>query len=220
VSTVTAETVDSPFTAFSFEVILTLATPVAGVGQPVCQGAFSECDGLQIDMEPKSVIQGGATDSVTHLMGQTRVGQLTLRRGMTSTPDLWAWMAAASVPGSAMQCDGQITMLNAAGEVQARFVLTGCLPTRLRGPALNAQTGMIAVEELGLAVGRLTLAGAGGPSAGSAGIGVGISAGFSAGISGSAQVSGGLGLSGQLGGTLSASASASVSVGAGFGVGG
>jgi phage tail-like protein len=208
-----AETIDSPFTAFSFEVTLTLATPVAGVGQPVCQGAFSECDGLQLEMEPKSVVQGGATDSVTHLVGQTRAGQLTLRRGMTTTADLWAWMAAVAVPGRALGCDGEIAMLSAAGEVQARFELTGCLPIRLRGPALNAQSGMIAVEELTLAVGHLALAGAS-PSGGLS-VTAGVSVGLGAGISAGAQVSGGLGLSGQLGGTFSASAA----VGAGLGGG-
>jgi phage tail-like protein len=212
-----AETVISPFTAFSFDVVLTLASPISGIGQPVCQGAFSECDGLQIDLEPKSVVQGGATDSVTHLVGQTRAGQITLRRGMTTTADLWAWMAAASRPGRPVSCDGQITMLSAAREVQARFVLTGCLPVRLRGPALNAQTGLVAVEELGLAVGHLALAGAE-PAAG-VGVSAGIGIGFSGGVSAGAQVSGGLGLSASLGGTFSGSASvsASASISGGFG---
>jgi len=80
------------------------------------------------------------------------------------------------------------------------------LPIRLRGPALHAQNGLIAVEELALAVGRLTQAGAapgGGPD-------------LAAGISGGAQISGGLGLSGQLGGTFSATLSGR----AGFGGGG
>lgn len=222
-----AGTVADPFTSFNFEVVLTLASPLPGVADPVCHGAFSECDGLQLDLEPKTVVQGGANDSATHLTGLTRPGQLTLRRGMTSTPDLWAWMAAAGVPGRRVTADGQVTLRDAAHEVQARFLLNGCLPVRLRGPALNAQTGLLAVEELGLAVGRLALAGAT-PAAGfgaSLGIGVsgGVGVGFSAGISGGAgvglsagagaQVSGGLGLSGQLGGTVSGSASA------GFGVG-
>lgn len=217
----TAETIDPPFTSFNFEVVLTLTEPLPGVGSPVCQGAFAECDGLQLDLEPKSVVQGGATDSVTHLVGQTRPGQLTLRRGMTTTPDLWAWMAGAGVPGQAVTADGIITMYDAARTKQAAFVVSGCLPVRLRGPALNAQTGLVAVEELGLAVGHLALEVAGG------GIGLGLSIGFSAGVStgasagigvaigGGAQVSGGLGLSGSLGGTVSGSASAGFGVGVG-----
>lgn len=216
---VSAETVDPPFTAFSFEVALTLATPVPGVGEPVCRGAFAECDGLSLELEPKSVEAGGTNDSVTQLTGRTRPGQVTLRRGMTTTPDLWAWMAAAGVPGRPRTADGLITMIGPDHEVQATFVLSGCLPVRLRGPALNAQTGLLAIEELGLAVGRLALAGA--SPEGGLGLSAGFDAsfGFSAGGSAGAgaQVSGGLGLSGQLGGTLSASASASA--GAGFGIG-
>jgi phage tail-like protein len=215
-----AETTVAPFMSFNFEVLLTLAEPLSGVGDPVCQGAFAECDGLQLDHEPKSVTQGGANDSVTHLVGPTRPGQITLRRGMTTTADLWAWMAAVGVPGREVTADGRIVVLDAARQPQATFVVKGCLPVRLRGPALNAQTGLVAIEELGLAVGHLALDGA--TPAGGLGIsaGIGISAGASFGASASVgagvQVSGGLGLSGQLGGTLSASAGAS----AGFGIGG
>jgi phage tail-like protein len=222
-----AETVVSPFTAFSFEVVLTLATPVPGVGDPVCHGAFSECDGLEITIEPKSIASGGASDVQVHLAGPARYGQLTLRRGMTQTADLWAWVAAVAVPGRALTADGQITMYDGAHALQARFVVTGCLPVRLRGPALNAQTGLVAVEELGLAVGHLALASSGGGTGAAVGIGFSASAGVSAsaGISasagvagaisvgGGAQVSGGLGLSGSLGGTFSGSAGASLGVG-------
>lgn len=217
-------TIADPFTAFSFEVELTLVTPIPGIGQPVCAGAFSECDGLQVDMEVKSVVQGGSTQYVTHLMGQSRAGQITLRRGMTATADPWAWMAAAGRPGHVATADGRIVMLAADRTVQAAFEVRGCLPVRLRGPALNAQTGLVAVEELGLAVGSITLAGV---PLGEAAIGIGLSAsigfsasagfsanaGVSAGIGATAQVSGGLGLSGSLGGTVSGSASASVSGG-------
>ena len=83
-------------------------------------------------------------DTVTHLTGVTKPSQLTLRRGMTSSVDLWAWMAAASLPGRPVTANGQITMLDGAGSTQARFLLAGCLPVRLRGPALNAQTGILA----------------------------------------------------------------------------
>jgi phage tail-like protein len=226
-----AETVEPPFQAFNFEVVLTLVEPVAGVGDPVCKAAFSECDGLQIELEPKTVIQGGATEAVTHLAGQTRAGQLTLRRGMTASPDLWAWMAAAAVPGQDVSADGQVVVRGPDGEVQATFLLRGCLPVRVRGPALNAMTGQIAIEELGLAVGHLALAGADAGFGG--GIGIGLSAGISvsagasvgaaaggglvAGATAGAQVSGGLGLSGQLGGTVSGSASAGAGFGAGVG---
>jgi phage tail-like protein len=205
------ETVNAPFTAFSFEVVLTLAEPLDGVGDPVCQGAFAECDGIEMSIEPKSVVAGGATDVQVHLTGPTRYGQLTLRRGMTTTPDLWAWMAAVTVPGRAVTADGQITLYDGAHQPQASFALAGCLPVRLRGPALHAQTGLVAIEELGLAVGHLALVPAGGGIGAGIGVGIGVSAGVS--IGGGVQVSGGLGLSGSLGGTFGASAGASVGFG-------
>jgi phage tail-like protein len=224
-----AETIDAPFTAFSFEVVLDLTDAIDGVDDPVCQGAFSECDGLEMSIEPKSVTAGGQTDFQTQLVGPTRYGQITLRRGMTTTADLWAWMLAVTRPGRAVTADGQITMIDGAGETQTTFLLEGCLPVRLRGPALNAQTGLVAVEELGLAVGRLTRSdgnGGGGFGIGAnasiggsiaGGVSASASGAFATGLGGSASaglaVSGGLGLSGELGGTFSAGASGGIGAG-------
>ena len=41
--------------------------------------------------------------------------------------------------------------------MRARFILSRCLPTKLKAPALNAKDGMIAVEELQLAYETLRL---------------------------------------------------------------
>jgi hypothetical protein len=38
-----------------------------------------------------------------------------------------------------------------------RFVLTGCLPLKLKAPALNAQDGTVAIEEMQIAYETLSL---------------------------------------------------------------
>lgn len=211
------ETVDPPFTTFRFEVVLDVVEPVPpGITNPVCNAAFAECDGLEMSIEPKTFREGGNNREQIHLVGKVSYGQLTLKRGMTANLQLWTWMSAAAQPGRKSTADGRITMWDADGTPRLTFLLRECLPTRLRGPSLNAKDGLVAIEEMQLVYRSLEVRPAGEGAAGfsiSGGFSVSGSAGFSAGAGASfgagasASVSGGVGLSG------SASASAGFSIG-------
>lgn len=214
------ETVDPPFTAFRFEVVLTLDDPLPGVTDPICNAAFAECDGLEMTMEPKAIREGGNNREQPHLIGPVSYGQLTLRRGMTSNLQLWHWFAAANQTGRRPTARGEVTMWDADGTPRLTFVLRNCLPVKMRGPTLNAKDGMVAVEEMQMVYDAMEVRPAGqsglGFSAGiSAGVsvgaaaGVGLSAGASFSASASASVSGGPGLSGG----ISAGASAGLDFG-------
>jgi phage tail-like protein len=182
------ETVRYPFTAFNFAVEIN----VPGVSQRVCAAAFSECDGLEMSLEVKTIREGGNNGKQIRLAGPTSYGQLTLKRGMTSTFDLWDWFTAV-MANARLRADAEVIVFAADGTTErVRFVLTRCLPLKLKAPALNAKDGMVAVEELQLAYESLTMkrpAGSGG------GIGLGVSAAVSLdasadlSLSGSAQVS-------------------------------
>lgn len=148
--------VDSPYTAFRFEVMLNLDSPAPGVTNPACQAAFAECDGLEMTMEPRTVREGGNNQEQIHLIGPVSYGQLTLRRGMTATLDLWNWFAVAGQTGRRSTAQGEVTISDAAGNPRVTFTLTDCLPVKLRGPALNARDGQIAIEEMQLAYARLS----------------------------------------------------------------
>ncbi len=218
------ETVDPPYTTFRFEVVLELDNPPPGVSDPVCNAAFAECDGLEMSMEPKTVQEGGNNSAQIHLIGPAKYSQLTLRRGMTDNLQLWLWFIAAVQPGRNSKARGQVTMWDAAGNPRVTFVLMNCLPVKMRGPALNAKDGLVAIEEMQLVYESMNVRPAGAAGAGlslSAGFSAGASAsfgasasasaGFSAGASASfgANVSGGPGLSG----SASASASAGLDIG-------
>ncbi len=208
------ESVDPPYTAFRFEVVLNLDDPPPGVTNPVCHAAFTECSGLEMALEPKTFSQGGDNLRQVHRIGPVTYGQLTLRRGMTANLGLWNWIAAAAQPGRNSKAQGQVTMWDADGTPRLTFVLTDCLPVRVGGPSLNAQTGQVALEELRLVYSRLEVR-----PAGQAGLGlsVGISAGVSVNIGVSAGVSAGLSVSGGPG--LTGSANLSASAKAGFNLG-
>ncbi len=151
---------DYPFTAFRFDVLLMVDDKSgAGLGSPICKAQFSECDGLEMSMEPKTVREGGNNLEQIHLPGPVSYGQLTLKRGMTANLDLWNWFNAAAGGLNEGQSDnkrgltalGQVTMFNANGTPALRFSLYGCLPVKIRGAALNAKDGQVAIEEVQIA---------------------------------------------------------------------
>lgn len=187
-----------PFTAFRFEVVLDLASPIGGITNPLCDAAFAECDGLEMTMEPKTIESGGVNDRQIHLIGPVKFSQLTLKRGMTTTLDLWTWLALTA-QGTVAPASGTVTMWDTDSTPVIEFALQGCLPVRMRAPSLNAREGLVAVEELALVYQTMSvkLAGPGGLGV-SAGSSAGVSAGFSASASAgvSASVTAGVSVSG------------------------
>lgn len=141
------ETVRYPFTAFNFAVEIR----VPGVSPKACNAAFSECDGLETTMEVKTIREGGNNGAQIRLTGPLSYGLLTLKRGMTASFDLWDWLDRVAREPS-LRADAEVVLLAPDGTTErARFVLSRCVPTKLKAPALNAKDGAVAIEELQLA---------------------------------------------------------------------
>ena len=81
--------VSDPFTAFNFRVEIMLP----GAAEPLCEAAFAECEGLELRHEVITVREGGDAGSRRLLPGSVSFGEITLRRGMTESFDLWSWFA-------------------------------------------------------------------------------------------------------------------------------
>lgn len=217
-----AESVDPPFMSFRFEVSLDVAGPPPGITNPVCNASFAECSGLEMSMEPKAIREGGQNVEHEHRIGPLSYGQLTLRRGMTSSLQLWQWFMAAAQSGHDYSAGGTITLWDTDGTPRLTFELKQCLPVKISGPSFNAREGQVAIEEMQLVYKSLEVRPAGSGASGvGLNVGFGISAGFSGGASASfsagasASLSGGLSVSGGAGLSSSASASASASFGIG-----
>lgn len=151
------ETIEPPYTAFRFEVVLNLDSALPGITNPLCNAAFAECDGLEMSMEPKTIREGGNNQESIHLMGSVSYGQLTLRRGMTANMQLWTWFSAAVQAGQRATAQGLVTLWDATGNPCLTFMLTNCLPVRLRGPSLSAKDGQIAIEEMQIVYGKISV---------------------------------------------------------------
>jgi phage tail-like protein len=150
---------DYPFTTFNFHVQLTITDASSlGISSPLCDSEFSECDGLEMTMEPKVVREGGNNTEYIRLVGPVTYGNLTLKRGMTSNQDLWKWFTtAAGNTGRGTRASGVILMCDAAGKPKVRYLLFDCLPIKIKGAAMNAKDGILAIEEMQLAYKSFTV---------------------------------------------------------------
>lgn len=150
-----------PFTAFNFQVEII----PDGDRSPLVSGSFAECDGLEVNMEVKTIREGGGNDRQIRLAGPSIWGQLTLKRGMsTDSAAMWNWMSK-SIDDPTLRAEVEVVVLASdySGE-SVRYQLSRCLPVKLKAPALNARDGMVAVEELQIAYERFTIKFPGAPS--------------------------------------------------------
>lgn len=144
--------VNYPFTAFNFAVEI----KVDGVAEMVCDAAFAECDGLEMTMDVKTIREGGNNGRQIRLTGPMNYASLTLKRGMTATFDLWKWVELMQT-NPEVRADAEVVLFSPDKQVKATFVLSRCVPVKLKAPPLNAKDGGTAIEELQLAYESLSL---------------------------------------------------------------
>jgi phage tail-like protein len=144
------ETTLYPFTAFRFAVDISVP---ALSPDPLCHSAFADCDGLEMNMDIKSIREGGNNAAQVRLFGAVNYGTLTLKRGMTTNFDLWNWFEALYEPGKPT-ARGDVTVTSFASDgttEQVKFFLERCLPLKLKAPVLSGKDGAVAIEELQIA---------------------------------------------------------------------
>lgn len=147
-----AERAPNPFQAFNFSVEIS----VPDISTRLCQAAFAECDGLELNREVKTIREGGNNGQQINLTGPVSYGQLSLKRGLTDSFHLWEWFSAV-LEDPALRADATVVILAPGGDKdnekseRARFALTRCLPIKLKAPPLNAKDGMVAIEEFVIA---------------------------------------------------------------------
>ncbi|MEC5397610.1 phage tail protein [Uliginosibacterium sp. H1] len=127
---------------------------------PVCSGAFAECTGLEATMEPKQIKAGGHNYGTIQRVGRTSFATVVLKRGMTSTRDLWQWFHLVNgQTGYAYRMSVEIDMQDGAGNTVLTWGLAGALPVKFKAADLNAKGTDVGIEELHLAHEGLSLLG-------------------------------------------------------------
>jgi phage tail-like protein len=136
-----------PFMGFNFSVEIHRE----GAGGPLVEASFSDCDGLEMTMDVKTIREGGSPDRAIRVNGNVAYANLTLKRGMTSNFDLWTWFKD-SVENPRLRADAEVVMLATDGTSErARFQLSRCVPIKMKAPALSGIGTAVAIEELQMA---------------------------------------------------------------------
>jgi phage tail-like protein len=140
-----------PFTSFNFSVEINRGED----GKALAAAEFSDCDGLEMTMDVKTIREGGANDHPIRVSGAVNYSNLTLKRGMTRNYDLWKWFED-SMSDPRLRANADVVLLGANGKDElARFQLTRCVPIKIKAPAFSAKDGAVAIEEMQIAYERL-----------------------------------------------------------------
>ncbi|ATE59872.1 phage tail protein [Thauera sinica] len=125
--------------------------PAGDTEVPICQGAFSECTGLEATMEPKVIKAGGSNYGAAQRAGPVTFATVVLKRGMTKTRDLWNWFGMVGGGAYAYRLMVEIEMRNARDEAVVRWALRRAMPVKFKAADLNAKGSEVGIEELHLA---------------------------------------------------------------------
>jgi phage tail-like protein len=116
-------------------------------------GGFSDVAGLKTELHLSEYRDGNdAKPHVHKYSGMHTVGDVTLKRGLVDTSDLWSWISDARTNGVNAQRDVTITMRDEANNPVQIYKLYSVVPKGYTGPTLSGKgTGDLAIEELVLA---------------------------------------------------------------------
>ena len=113
-------------------------------------GGFSDVSGLSSDITVAEYRNGN--DRVNHVRkvpGMHKVSDVTLKRGIVNSADLWAWVSQTRTASVGAQRAVTVTLLDEARNAVQRWLLRGVIPMKYSGPSLAAKGGGdVAMEEL------------------------------------------------------------------------
>ena len=143
----------TPLHVFRFHVdFMTDSVNSSGASQPVslCQGAFSDCTGLEATMEPKAIREGGLNYGSDQRPGVVTFSTVVLKRGYSSSSDLWTWFQSVNSGGYAQRLGVIINVYELDGTASLAWQLDRALPIKFKASDLNAKGADVGIEELHL----------------------------------------------------------------------
>jgi phage tail-like protein len=122
-------------------------------------GGFSDASGLSTDITVAEYRNGNELENhVRKVPGVHKVADVTLKRGIVNSQDLWEWIDAVRTGGVNAQRQVVITLRDETGADVQTWTLRGVIPLKYTGPTLAAKGGGdVAMEELVLSAEGLIL---------------------------------------------------------------
>jgi phage tail-like protein len=114
------------------------------------QAVFTEVSGLGIEMAVEEVEEGGNNGFVHRLPGRCKVGNLTLKSGMTKSNEFLKWILDVG-RGKIVKQHLSIILYKPDGKESIRWEFTNAFPIKWTGPQFKADETASAIESLELA---------------------------------------------------------------------
>lgn len=116
----------------------------------LAQAVFTEMNGLQVETDVTEYQEGGNNGFVHRLPGRTKVGTITLKRGVTSSNEFFKWCQEI-LQGKVTPQNMSVVMYDAKGGEMVRWNFAKAYPIKWTGPTFSADGRTAAVETLELA---------------------------------------------------------------------
>lgn len=110
---------------------------------------FSEVQGLESQTEFEEIREGGVNGYVHRLPKGIRNPPIVLKRGLSSSQELWSWYDQSS-RGTVTRKSGSIILFKQDGVELCRWNFFEAYPTKWSGPNLSAASSEVAIETVEL----------------------------------------------------------------------
>jgi len=131
------------------------ATPTSGGGHAACrfyvevgdggkqiQAVFTEVSGLQVEMQVMEYEEGGTNNFVHRLPGRLKVGNITLKHGLTKSNDFLKWCMKVE------RKNVTVVMYDVAGKPVVRWHFNKAYVVKWVGPQFTADSTSMALESV------------------------------------------------------------------------
>lgn len=133
------------------------AGAVAAGGVTHAQIGFQEVTGLESSLEIFEYKEGGRNDFTHKLATRSNFGNITFKRGVAFTPDLWDWYDRVRRGSFGLRRSLLIAQLDYDGSAALVWYISRALPAKYVGPSWNASQSSVAIESLEVAHEGLSL---------------------------------------------------------------
>ncbi len=114
------------------------------------QAVFTEVSGLQVETTLMDYEEGGNNSFVHRLPTRTKVGNITLKRGITKANEFFQWYMK-TVSGQTDRRNITVIMYDTLGKEVCRWNFDQAFPVKWVGPQFSADGKTVAIETLEIA---------------------------------------------------------------------
>jgi phage tail-like protein len=114
------------------------------------QAVFTEVGGLQVEMQVMEYQEGGNNGFIHRLPGPTKIGNLVLKRGLTTSNEFFKWCMEV-ITRNVSRRHVSVLLYDTQGQEVVRWNFHNAYPVKWVGPQFTATSQATAIETLELA---------------------------------------------------------------------